>query len=201
MHLGIENIDHVGAIGKAGYGWQAEVRADDGSVIEAGSGDVGELCLKGDGVMVCYYNDPQATAEALRDGWLYTGDMAEVDADGFIWLVDRRKDVIITGGENIYPVQIENHLRTNDAVKDVAVIGLPDPRLGEIAAAVVEVRPGHALSKDDLAEFCAALPRYKRPRRYIFADVPRNPTGKIEKPLLRKTYGGSDRLVELENNE
>ena len=151
--------------------------------------------------MVCYYNDPQATAEALRDGWLYTGDMAEVDADGFIWLVDRRKDVIITGGENIYPVQIENYLRTNDAVKDVAVIGLPDPRLGEIAAAVVEVRPGHALSKDDLAEFCAALPRYKRPRRYIFADVPRNPTGKIEKPLLRKTYGGSDRLVELENNE
>ena len=177
------------------------MRADDGSVVEAGSGDVGELCLKGDGVMVCYYNDPQATAEALRDGWLYTGDMAEVDADGFIWLVDRRKDVIITGGENIYPVQIENHLRTNDAVKDVAVIGLPDPRLGEIAAAVVEVRPGHALSEDDLAEFCAALPRYKRPRRYIFADVPRNPTGKIEKPLLRKTYGGFDRLVELENNE
>ena len=201
VHLGIENIDHVGAIGKAGYGWQAEVRADDGSVVEAGSGDVGELCLKGDGVMVCYYNDPQATAEALRDGWLYTGDMAEVDADGFIWLVDRRKDVIITGGENIYPVQIENYLRTNDAVKDVAVIGLPDPRLGEIAAAVVEVRPGHALSEDDLTEFCAALPRYKRPRRYIFADVPRNPTGKIEKPLLRKTYGGSDRLVELENNE
>ena len=98
-------------------------------------------------------------------------------------------------------MQIENHLRTNDAVKDVAVIGLPDPRLGEIAAAVVEVRPDHALSEDDLTEFCAALPRYKRPRRYIFADVPRNPTGKIEKPLLRKTYGGSDRLVELENNE
>ena len=148
---------------------------------------MGELCLRGDGgVMECYYNNPEATAEVLRDGWLYTGDMAEVDGDGFIFLVDRKKDVIITGGENIYPVQIEDFIRTNDAVKDVAVIGLPDRRLGEIAAAVVEFKPGHEQSEEQMQQFCQELPRYKRPRAYIFAEVPRNATGKIEKPALRK---------------
>ena len=103
---------------------------------------MGELCVKGPGVMKCYYNNPEATAELLKDGWLYTGDMAKMDEDGFIYLVDRKKDVIITGGENIYPVQIEDFLRTNDAIKDVAVIGLPDQRLGEIVAAIVELKPG-----------------------------------------------------------
>ena len=147
-----------------------------------------------------YYKNPEATAETLRDGWLYTGDMAEIDADGFIWLVDRKKDVVISGGENIYPVQIEDFLRTNPKVKDVAVIGIPNERLGEIACAVVEAKPGVELTEDDMQQFCMALPRYKRPRKYIFAEVPRNPTGKIEKPLLRKRYG-AERLVERENKE
>ncbi|MCC6108928.1 MAG: acyl--CoA ligase [Denitrobacterium sp.] len=200
VHLGVGNIDHVGAIGVPGYGWQAEVRMDDGTCVEPGSGEVGELCLKGDGVMVGYYKNPEATAETLRDGWLYTGDMAEIDADGFIWLVDRKKDVIISGGENLYPVQIEDFIRTNPKVKDVAVIGIPNERLGEIACAVVEAKPGEELTEDEMQQFCLALPRYKRPRRYIFADVPRNPTGKIEKPLLRKRYG-AERLVERENKE
>ncbi len=200
VHLGVGNIDHVGAIGVPGYGWQAEVRMDDGTCVEPGSGEVGELCLKGDGVMVGYYKNPEATAETLRDGWLYTGDMAEIDADGFIWLVDRKKDVIISGGENLYPVQIENFIRANPKVKDVAVIGIPNERLGEIACAVVEAKPGDELTEDEMQQFCLALPRYKRPRRYIFADVPRNPTGKIEKPLLRKRYG-AERLVERENKE
>ncbi len=200
VHLGVGNIDHVGAIGVPGYGWQAEVRMDDGTCVEPGSGEVGELCLKGDGVMVGYYKNPEATAETLRDGWLYTGDMAEIDADGFIWLVDRKKDVIISGGENLYPVQIEDFIRTNPKVKDVAVIGIPNERLGEIACAVVEAKPGDELTEDEMQQFCLALPRYKRPRRYIFADVPRNPTGKIEKPLLRKRYG-AERLVERENKE
>ena len=199
VHLGVENIDKVGAIGIAGYGWEAEVRKGDGTVVEPGSGEVGELCLRGDGgVMECYYNNPEATDEVLRDGWLYTGDMAEVDADGFIYLVDRKKDVIITGGENIYPVQIEDFIRTNDAVKDVAVIGLPDRRLGEIAAAVVEFKPGRELTAAEMQSFCLELPRYKRPRAYIFAEVPRNATGKIEKPVLRKRYCG-ERLVERES--
>ena len=200
VHLGVGNIDHVGAIGVPGYGWEAEVRMDDDTCVKPGSGEVGELCLKGDGVMVGYYKNPEATAETLRDGWLYTGDMAEIDADGFIWLVDRKKDVVISGGENIYPVQIEDFLRTNPKVKDVAVIGIPSERLGEIACAVVEAKPGVELTEDDMQQFCMALPRYKRPRKYIFAEIPRNPTGKIEKPLLRKRYG-AERLVERENKE
>ena len=123
--------------------------------------------------------------------------MAE-ERDGFIYLVDRAKDVIISGGENLYPVQIEDFLRANPSVKDVAVIGLPDERLGEIAAAIISVKEGMALSESDVNAFCLGLPRYKRPRKIIFADVPRNPTGKIEKPLLRKRYGG-DGLVAMQN--
>ncbi|MEE8721388.1 MAG: AMP-binding protein [Eggerthellaceae bacterium] len=200
VHLGVENIDHVGAIGKAGYGWQTEVRKGDGTLVEPGSGEVGELCLKGDGIMECYYKNPEATAEVLRDGWLYTGDMAEIDKDGFIWLVDRKKDVIVMGGENLYPVQIEDFIHTNPAVKDVAVIGLPDARLGEIPCAIVEFKPDMEQTEDEMRAFCSKLPRYKRPRKYIFADVPRNATGKIEKPLLRERYG-AEHLVKQEVSE
>ena len=146
--------------------------------------------MSGPGVMKCYYKDPAASDEVLKDGWLYTGDMATEDEDGFIYLVDRKKDVIITGGENLYPVQIENHIRRHEAVKDVAVIGLPDPRLGEIAAAIIELKEGYTASEGDIMDFCAELPRYKRPRKIIFATVPRNPTGKIEKPKLRQIYCG-----------
>ena len=123
--------------------------------------------------------------------------MAEL-RDGFIYLVDRAKDVIISGGENLYPVQIEDFLRAHPAVKDVAVIGLPDPRLGEIAAAIVAVKDGMTLTEQEIADFCLDLPRYKRPRRIIFADVPRNPTGKIEKPKLRRMYGAAG-LVAAQN--
>ena len=120
------------------------------------------------------------------------------DEDGFIYLVDRKKDVIITGGENLYPVQIENFMSAHPKIKDVAVIGLPDPRLGEIAAAIIEVKPGMTCTEEEINEFCLELPRYKRPRKIIFADVPRNPTGKIEKPKLRKMYG-AEGLVDSQN--
>lgn len=192
VHLGVENIDHVGAIGIPGYGWQTKVVDEHHNPVPRGT--VGELALNGDGVMSGYYKDEKATKEVLQDGWLFTGDMAKESEDGFLYLVDRKKDVIITGGENLYPVQIEDFLRKHDAIKDVAVIGLPDQRLGEIAAAIVSVKPGMTLAQQDLEQFCLALPRYQRPRKYIFADVPRNPTGKIEKPLLRKMYG-ADQLV------
>ena len=189
VHLGIENIDHVGAIGVAGYGWETKIVKSDG-VTPVAPGEVGELALKGPGVLKEYYKNPKATAEILKEGgWLLTGDMAE-EKDGFIYLVDRAKDVIITGGENIYPVQIEDFMRAHPAIKDVAVIGLPDERLGEIAAAIVSVKDGMALSEREVNDFCLDLPRYKRPRKIIFAPVPRNPTGKIEKPKLRKLYGG-----------
>ena len=197
VHLGVENIDKVGAIGVPGYGWQVRIVDEDGKDVK--QGDVGELILKGPGVMTCYYKNPEATAETLKDGWLYTGDMAEQDADGFIYLVDRKKDVIISGGENIYPVQIENFLSKYPKIKDVAVIGLADPRLGEITAAIIETKDGMECTEDEINEFCKELPRYKRPRRIIFEDVPRNATGKIEKPLLRKKHK-SDNLVAAENN-
>lgn len=196
VHLGINNIEKVGAIGIPGYGWEAKIIDNSGNPVKRG--ETGELAVKGPGVMVCYYNDKKATEEVLHDGWLYTGDMAQEDEDGFIFLVDRKKDVIISGGENIYPVQIEDFLRTNDAVLDVAVIGLPDHRLGEIAAAIVEIKPGILCTEEEIQEFCLQLPRYKRPRKIIFADVPRNATGKIEKPKLREMYGARH-LVEMQN--
>ena len=194
VHLGLDNIEKVGAIGKAGFGWAVKIVDPAGNAVERG--DVGELCVKGPGVMKCYYKDEKATAEVLRDGWLLTGDMAMEDEDGFIFLVDRKKDVIITGGENLYPVQIENYLRRHEAVKDAAVIGLPDARLGEIAAAIIAVKDGCTLTEEEIMAFCAGLPRYKRPRRVIFAEVPRNPTGKIEKPKLRALYCGESLVAQ-----
>ncbi len=188
VHLGVENINKVGAIGKAGYGWEVKIVDENGDIVQRG--EVGELAVKGPGVMLCYYNDPKATDAILKDGWLFTGDMAQEDEDGFIFLVDRKKDVIISGGENIYPVQIEDFLRKNDNIKDVAVIGLPDSRLGEITAAIIELKPDRKCTEEDINEFCHDLPRYKRPKKIIFADVPRNPTGKIEKPKLRDIYCG-----------
>ncbi len=190
VHLGIENIHKVGAIGVPGYHW--EVKIVDESRCPVPQGKVGELAVKGPGVMKCYYNDPKATEAVLSNGWLFTGDMARMDEDGFIYLVDRKKDVVISGGENIYPVQIEDFLRAHDAIKDVAVIGLPDPRIGEIAAAIIELKPERICTEEDIIAFCSSLPRYKRPRKIIFDKVPRNPTGKIEKPKLREKYcGGS----------
>lgn len=196
VHLGVENVRKVGAIGVPGYGWQVKITDTNGN--EVAQGEVGELCLKGPGVMTCYYRDPVATAETLRDGWLFTGDMAMQDDEGFIYLVDRKKDVIISGGENLYPVQIENFLAAYPKINDVAVIGLPDRRLGEIAAAIIELKPDVECTEKEIMDFCLDLPRYKRPRRIIFADVPRNPTGKIEKPRLRRMYGG-ECLVDSQN--
>ncbi len=196
VHLGMENIHKVGAIGKPGFGWECKIVDERDQPVARGS--VGELCVKGPGVMRCYYHDEKATAETLIDGWLHTGDMAMTDEDGFIFLVDRKKDVIISGGENLYPVQIENFLAANPKIHDVAVIGLPDHRLGEIAAAVIQLKEGAEATEDEINEYCLGLPRYKRPRKLIFAKVPRNPTGKIEKPKLREIYGGG-RLVEAQN--
>lgn len=196
VHLGVGNEHKVGAIGKAGFGWETRVVDDKRNDVK--QGEIGELAVKGPGVMTEYYHDEKATDEVLEDGWLFTGDMAREDEDGFLYLVDRKKDVIISGGENLYPVQIEDFLRKHDKISDVAVIGLPDARLGEIAAAIVQVKDGMELNEAELEEFCMDLPRYKRPHKFIFADVPRNPTGKIEKPLLRKIYCGES-LVAQQN--
>ena len=195
VHLGVENVHKVGAIGKAGYLWRTRIVDEHG--VDVPKGEVGELIVKGPGVMTCYYKNPEATADTIHGEWLYTGDMAKEDEDGFIYLVDRKKDVIITGGENLYPVQIEDFLRAHDKIKDVAVIGLPDARLGEIAAAIIEIKEGMSCTEDEINEFCKELPRYKRPKKIIFEKVPRNPTGKIEKPVLREKYCRG-RLVEAQ---
>jgi len=187
VHLGTENIHKVGAIGVPGFGWEVKIVDENREPVV--QGQVGELAVQGPGVMKCYYRDPKATEAVLKDGWLMTGDMARMDEDGFIYLVDRKKDVIITGGENLYPVQIEDFLRAHTSIKDVAVIGLADKRLGEIAAAIIELKPGYTCTEEDIESFCGSLPRYKRPKRIIFDTVPRNPTGKIEKPKLREKYG------------
>lgn len=196
VHLGMDNVDKVGAIGIPGYRWEAKIVDENGT--EVAQGEVGELIVKGPGVMTCYYNDEDATKATLKDGWLYTGDMAMKDPDGFIYLVDRKKDVIVSGGENIYPVQIENFLSAYDKVKDVAVIGLPDKRLGEITGAVISIKEGMECCEEEIMDYCMDLPRYKRPKKIIFAEVPRNATGKIEKPALRKKYG-VENLVAEEN--
>ncbi|MBU0988420.1 MAG: AMP-binding protein [Proteobacteria bacterium] len=188
VHLGMENMHKVGAIGVPGFDW--EIKIVDDQLQPVDQGQPGELMVNGPGVMKEYYKNPEATRETLVDGWLRTGDIARQDQDGFIWLVDRKKDVIITGGENIYPVEIEDFLQAHPKIQDVAVIGLPSLRLGEIATAIVQVKPGQELAKEEIDEYCRELARFKRPRRIIFDQVPRNPTGKIEKPYLRKKYAG-----------
>ncbi len=186
VHLGMGNLHKVGAIGLPGFDWECRIVDMEMNPVE--NGTPGELIVKGPGVMQEYYKNPEATAEVLQDGWLLTGDVARKDEEGFIWLVDRKKDVIITGGENIYPVEIEDFLMEHPDIGDVAVIGLPDERLGEIVAAVVQLKPGRNLEEEEIREFCKGLPRYRRPRRFFFDPVPRNPTGKIEKPKLRNMY-------------
>ena len=196
VHLGIENIRKVGAIGVPGFGWKCKIVDENDNPVP--QGEIGELCVKGPGVMKEYYKNPKATEESIKKGWLHTGDMARQDEEGFYYLVDRKKDVIISGGENLYPVQIESFLMGNSKIHDAAVIGLPDPRLGEIAAAIIQVKEGQTLTEDEVNQFCIDLPRYKRPRKIIFDKVLRNPTGKIDKPKLRQIYCG-ERLVEKQS--
>lgn len=186
VHLGIENADRIGPIGLSGFDWEAKIVDKQGNHLFGN--ESGELIVKGPGVMKEYYKNPEATRETIQDGWLYTGDIARYDRDGFIWLVDRKKDMIVYGGENIFPVEIENFFQHHEKIKDIAVIGIPDDRLGEIPAGIISVKPGCILCESDIIEFQEALPRYKRLKKIFFGDVPRNPTGKIEKPRLRRIY-------------
>jgi acyl-CoA synthetase (AMP-forming)/AMP-acid ligase II len=195
VHLGIENEHKVGAIGLPGFNWETRIVDEDGNPVKRG--DVGELVLRGDGVMKEYYKNPEATAKTLREGWLYTGDMAKQDEDGFIFLVDRKKDLIITGGENIFPVEVEDFLHNHTSIKDVAAIGFPDERLGEVVTVVIDVVPGKILTEEDVLTYCEKLPKYKRPKKVFFGEVPRNPTGKIEKPKLRKKYIGMEESFKI----
>ncbi len=188
IHLGMENSHKIGAIGRPGFDWECKIVDESLNIVP--QGQTGELAIKGPGIMKEYYRNPEATRKTIIDGWLLTGDMARFDEDGFIWIVDRKKDVIITGGENIFPVEVEACLMENAKIQDAAVIGIPDERLGEIAAAIIQLKPGKEMSEEEVFKFCESIPRYKRPRKVFFDNVPRNPTGKIEKPKLRKKFSG-----------
>ncbi len=188
LHLGIENERKLGANGKAGFNWETRIVNENGEDVT--QGEIGELIVKGNGVMKEYFKNPKLTSETIKNGWLYTGDMAKMDSEGFIYLVDRKKDIIIRGGENIYPVEVESVLHSHPKIYDVAIIGVPDERLGEIVAAVIDPKKGESLTEEEINIFCEQnLPRYKRPKYIIFGKVPRNPTGKLEKVKLRQKYG------------
>ncbi len=186
IHNRITDEGKIGAIGKPGILWDA--RIVDGNDEDVPVGTVGEIILKGMGVMKEYYRNPDLTSKAIVNGWLHTGDLARMDGDGFVYLVDRAKDLVISGGENVYPVEVEEVIQKHPLVRDVAVIGTPDERMGEIVTAVIDCAD-KALTEKEVEAYCAKnLPRYKRPRKIIFGSVPRSPTGKIEKPKLRKRY-------------
>lgn len=200
IHLGIENQHKVGSVGKPGFNWEIRIVDDNGNNVPVG--EVGEIVLRGNGIMKEYYKNAELTGQTIKDGWLYTGDMARMDSEGFIYIVDRKKDVINCGGENIYPVEVEDVLRSHAKVFDVGVIGLPDARLGEIPVAVIEPVSGETLTEEEINKFCEQnLPRYKRPRRTIFDRVPRNPTGKIEKPKMRQKYAGIKEALDAEDSQ
>jgi len=187
IHLGTSNLHKIGAIGKTNLNWDYRI-VDDNSK-DVPQGQTGELILKGNGVMKEYYKNPEATAQTIKNGWLHTGDMVKLDEDDFIHFVDRKKDIIITGGENIFPVDLESVLMGIPKAKDAAIIGIPDPRLGEVVAAIVEPKEGTGLTVQEVrAFFEPVLPKYAWPRIVLIDSVPRNPTGKIEKPKLRERY-------------
>lgn len=160
-------------------------------------GEVGELVVRGPNVMLGYWNQPDATAEALRGGWFHTGDLARQDEEGFLFIVDRKKDMIITGGENVYPVEVEQVLVRHPRVLDVAVFGVPDAKWGEAVVAAVVTRDGRPLSADEVQAFCSGkLARFKVPSRvHVLTELPRNATGKVQKTELRRRFGGTDTAV------
>lgn len=185
--LGIGNERKIGSIGKPSLMWDVRIVDDQGEDVPPRQ--VGEIIAKGNGVMKEYYRNPALTAQTIRKGWLYTGDMGRIDEEGFVYIVDRKKDLVISGGENIYPVEIEETLLKHPGVRDAAVIGTPDDRLGEVVTAIVEASPGKVLTEEEMRSFCEQhLPRYKRPRYIFFDNIPRSPTGKIEKLKLRAKY-------------
>lgn len=168
----------------------AEVKVMDRNGEELPAGEIGEIWLRSDTVMQHYYNLPEATAASLTDGWVHTGDAGYLDTEGYLYLKDRIKDMVVSGGENIYPVEVENAIAQHDAVADVAVIGVPDDKYGESLLAFVVLKPGQALQLEQLIDFCRErIAGYKIPRQMqVVEELPRNPSGKILKKILRQPY-------------
>lgn len=182
---GDELRDHPSAAGRPTLNTEARVVND--NFADVAPGEVGELLLRGETLMKGYWNKPEATADAIRDGWLFTGDLATVDDTGLVYLVDRKKDMILTGGMNVYSVEVENAVITHPAVADCAVVGVPHPDYGETVTAIVSVAPGATLTIEELRDHCKALiADYKVPRILVIAPIPRNASGKILKYQIRQ---------------
>jgi fatty-acyl-CoA synthase len=181
-------LSKVGSCGRPFFHTEVRVVDLDGNDVKPG--ESGEVLLRSPNVMKGYWKRPQDTAEAIKDGWLHTGDIARMDEEGFLYIMDRKKDMIISGGENIYPAEIEDALMHNPKVADVAVIGYPHKKWGEAVKAIVVVKEGEPLTEDELIEWCQGrIGRYKIPKKVVIADsIPRTPTGKILKRILRERY-------------
>ena len=183
-----EAMIKIGSAGKAFFHTSIRVVDEDGN--DVAPGVPGELLVSGAHVMKCYWNNPQATAETIRDGWLYTGDIVLRDEDGFVTIHDRVKDMIISGSENVYPAELENVILGHPGVADVAVIGMPSERWGESPLAVVVTAKDHSVSEADVLQHCdGKLARFKQPKGAVFInEIPRNPTGKPLKRILRQQF-------------
>lgn len=187
-------IDGENAIKKAGSCgppfFHNEIRVVDMEGNDVGADELGEVLVSGTNLMKGYWNRPEATAEALKDGWLHSGDMGKMDADGFLYIMDRKKDMIISGGENIYPAEIEDLLLSNPKIADTGVIGCPDEKWGEAVKAVVVLKEGESLTAEELIEWSRGkIAGFKIPKKIEFTDeIPRTPTGKILKRVLRDQF-------------
>jgi len=183
-------VRKAGSVGKPVLHTEVSIQDRQGSIL--GPNQVGELCIRGGNVTTGYWNRPEATREALRDGWLHSGDAAKYDQEGFYTIVDRWKDMYISGGENVYPAEVESVIYQHPAVAEAAVIGVPHPRWQEVGKAVVVIKDGHSLNEEKLIEFCRGkIARYKIPRSAVFVEsLPRTAAGKVLKRELQEEYGG-----------
>jgi acyl-CoA synthetase (AMP-forming)/AMP-acid ligase II len=188
MARGTSVFDREGTVGRPNPHVIVAVRRADGSL--AGPGDTGDIVVGGPTVMAGYYRSAAATAAVLRDGWLYTGDLGHQDTDGYLFLTGRSKDVIITGGENVSPTEVEDVLRLHPDIADVAVIGTPHPKWGEQVTAVVVARDGRPINREQLAAFAGErLAGFKKPRRIEFVTaLPRNAANKVQTHLLKQQF-------------
>jgi len=186
-----ELFKKLGSVGKPSVLVDARVVGPNGHDVKPG--EKGELIIRTERMMKEYYKNPEATGETIKDGWLYTGDIATIDEEGYLYIVDRKKDVVISGGENVYPVEVENVLLTHPKILEAAVIGTPDEKWGERITAVVKLKPGEEMSREELFEWCKGqFPSFKCPRRIEFSDIPKSPTNKILKNELRLKYAGKE---------
>jgi len=184
-----EVLHKPGSIGKPTFGMDAKIIDFDGTLLPAGK--VGELLLKTNRMMKGYYQNPELTQKSLKNDWLYTGDLVKADEEGYYYIVDRAKDMVTCGGENIFPVEIEDALMDHPKIDDVACIGYPDERLVEIVLAIVQLKEGESMTEEELIEFAKSkMATYKVPRKVIFDTVMRNPTGKLMKPKMREKFTG-----------